>query len=915
MFNPLKLLNDPEYQKLSPDEQRTARQMYFERVLSKDTYYTSLSSVAQESLKKQFNIEPEKKAGRTLKERIGFEGPGLVEGLTGSQLGKVVDIPLRVLGIPGALAGSTVEDITGSGSLGGLTRLGVDLFLGAKGLGALKSLRAGKGAIPATTGEMSISAPMAEASGQLTLPGISGIGAKAPSFEEGALRAKAALGKIEGLTKPQTSRELQLSMQKGSLEAEQLELNLARPDWRMERYPNVGIKLVGSANAAFEKLWGREQGAAEAFRQLWGQKGKTGAGLLPIGAGAAVGGAIGGLTAESPEDRMRNALIGAGIGGATAGVLLGIGRSKPVLAGLGGALIKEAGGYQAVTKTGKVAGIIETDALPIQISEAAKLGARAKNSLPSGLRDAVDALDGDGINLTIFKAKTRLEQLTPRIFGVNPRDLARNIPGMGPIANTLEEAADYAKAFEGWFVENVNTIYKPLTKKHSSIEKVNAFLDGQKVTLTGTEQSVAANARVLYDKAFALLGIPEEKRVLDYFTRLRKTVAVDSAYVTMGGRDIPIRGMIELVEGNLYVPLRVESSLPKNYTPFFMKERTTELAATDLGMAPMLAYARGFGRRLALSGGINPYTGEQVVGALSKLKNQLPNLPDNSEVLQYNAKWINQFLGVPTGVRGGAFGANTEMVVAEMKKWQFLRTLALNPLSAMLNLTQSLNTFAKSSVGSWLGAFNDMLDPAKRLMAKQQGIVGELAKADIDALTQTPFTELSARLLQKAGFMFSKSETMVRQHAFFTGLRDAAKRGLIGEDALTYARKLTSETQYRFGKEGLPATFREQGAGQLLSQFKTYPVNQMLFMKNLLVDDIADLRKMQGIPFKRMSKFFGSTIALVGSDAATLGLDKSISKFFTDNEETLRVTGFFPWLFPLYGNVFGRTTRNGRPSS
>src|SRR3990167_7915369 len=161
MFNPLKLLNDPEYQKLSPDEQRTARQMYFERVLSKDTYYTSLSSVAQESLKKQFNIEPEKKAGRTLKERIGFEGPGLVEGLTGSQLGKVVDIPLRVLGIPGALAGSTVEDITGSRGLGTAVGIGTDIFLGSKGLGALRGLRAGKGAIPATTGEMGISAPKA----------------------------------------------------------------------------------------------------------------------------------------------------------------------------------------------------------------------------------------------------------------------------------------------------------------------------------------------------------------------------------------------------------------------------------------------------------------------------------------------------------------------------------------------------------------------------------------------------------------------------------------------------------------------------------------------------------------------------------------------------------------------------------
>ena len=65
-------------------------------------------------------------------------------------------------------------------------------------------------------------------------------------------------------------------------------------------------------------------------------------------------------------------------------------------------------------------------------------------------------------------------------------------------------------------------------------------------------------------------------------------------------------------------------------------------------------------------------------------------------------------------------------------------------------------------------------------------------------------------------------------------------------------------------------------------------------MKNLLVDDVADLTKMQGIPFKRMGKFFGAMFALVGSDATTMGLDKSISKFLTDNEDQLRVTGFFP---------------------
>ena len=931
MFDPQRFLNNPEYRKLAPDEQREARQIYFESVIHKDLTYQGMAPVAQEALKRQFGVELEK--GKSFKERIGFEGPGLVEGLTGSQLGKVIDIPLRVLGIPGALAGSTVEDITGSPGLGTAVGIGTDILIGAKGLGYLKALKgAGKaaGATPVIDTAASIQAanklgraPMAE------FPGVGGAMRESTKrgqpFQEGVYtgfqdRLTGELGKVQTgdlLTRMQGEGVQQgfqnrLNQELGKVQTSDLLTRMRGEgvqqgflrrleDAKTQLASDTGVKLVGTAESATTKLWGAETtgGVADVKRQLWGQKGQISPKTLAIGGGAALGGAIGGLTAEEPEDRMRNALIGAGIGGATAGLLLNLGKSTPVLAGLGGILTKGDKGYNALTKTGKIAGVIETDAAPSQIAEAAKLPSAALATLPHKLQEAVHALDGEGINLGIFHAKTRLEQITPRLFGLTPRDLARNVPTMRPIADTLDAAADNMRSFEGWFVDQINTIYHPIKRKHGSIEKVNSFLDGQGGTLSSIEQSVALNARTLFNKAADLLNIPKEERITDYFTRIRDVITAQAtSKVTMGGKEIPIEGMVQLVEGKLYVPIRVENSVPKQYIPYFMKERTTDLPATKLGLEPLIAYGRGFGRRLALSGGTNPHTNEPVTGALSILKGQLPNLPDDAGVLKYNAKWINDFLGIPTGVKGGVFGENTQTVVAELKKMQFMRTLALNPLSAALNLTQSLNTFAKSSVGAWLGAFSDIMDPTKRLMAKQFGIVGDIAKADIDALRSTPFNQLSSQLLNKAGFMFKGSETLVRQHAFFTGLRDAAKKGLAGDDAITYARRLVSETQFRFGKEGLPATFRATGGGmgELIQQFKTYPVNQMLFMKNLLVDDVSDLIKMQGIPFKRMGKFFGAMFALVGSDATTMGLDKSISKFLTDNEDQLRVTGFFPSL-------------------
>jgi len=135
-----------------------------------------------------------------------------------------------------------------------------------------------------------------------------------------------------------------------------------------------------------------------------------------------------------------------------------------------------------------------------------------------------------------------------------------------------------------------------------------------------------------------------------------------------------------------------------------------------------------------------------------------------------------------------------------------------------------------------------------------------LAKADIEAFgSATKFDAMLKGGAKKTGFLFGKVEELNRLHAFAAGLRDASKQGLSWPDAIQYAQRVVNKTQFRFGLENAPGPLRGGSpVWSVLGQYKSYQIQQTLFLKNLILHDP-----------KGLAKYLGAIVGLAGPDAVT----------------------------------------------
>lgn len=194
------------------------------------------------------------------------------------------------------------------------------------------------------------------------------------------------------------------------------------------------------------------------------------------------------------------------------------------------------------------------------------------------------------------------------------------------------------------------------------------------------------------------------------------------------------------------------------------------------------------------------------------------NLP--SELRPY-AKWyLREFMGYNATPLDSVWGT--------IKSFMWIKTLGFNPRSAIVNLTQKINTFADAGPTNSMAGYVYGLTDEGRQLFKSTG----LAKTTPQVLMEGTVPHNSLEGIRAiAGYLFSKAEEGNLRHAFATGYQRALRKGKPQEVAVKEGIAMANKNQFRYGRVGMPKALRK-GPG-VAFQFWSYPIKELEFLTKI----------------------------------------------------------------------------------
>ena len=495
-----------------------------------------------------------------------------------------------------------------------------------------------------------------------------------------------------------------------------------------------------------------------------------------------------------------------------------------------------------------------------------------------------------------------LQRATSKIVTSPETYLSRSEPGRQIYQHMVDAQTDQ-HVFHQYFDHLLAQAESGLTK--SSIETVNKALDtGITTGFTAQEQTAFTKMNEYRQKLSRWTDVPFEDIKLNYFPHLR-----DRSRIM--GKDV-------LEVGNHYIPLEVQRDMSRKVSPSFLKARTSEEPPTNYTIEPWKVLNQAAARKIAMKGGINPLTDENIPGMISNINPLLKQLPEGQMPLV--GQYTDRILGVhnfsPTDII-------TTRMARNMNRLNFDTQIGGNFVSPVQNLTQQFLTFVhtKNPYNFGMG----YVDLAKAGLGKNPellkelqlaGIKGQLTAEDVKFLSQMSDKSQLVKgynlLRHAASIPFRASEFSNQALSFATQLREAKQLGLVGTEARQYALRKTMDTQFNWGGIGLPQGLSGQGAMSMVMQYKQYPYGALKWTKNIIKNDATDFAKtittsipnitkavQSGDPHTvataltsaamnaptRLIKLMVAGSALFGSDAIFAGTDKAVSNVISNDPQ------------------------------
>lgn len=208
---------------------------------------------------------------------------------------------------------------------------------------------------------------------------------------------------------------------------------------------------------------------------------------------------------------------------------------------------------------------------------------------------------------------------------------------------------------------------------------------------------------------------------------------------------------------------------------------------------------------------------------------------------------FSKFLGTYLGDRPSLqLASATTNVVAIAKLGLY------NVSSAMVNASQLINSYAKLGE-KWTA---QGLKKAARLTPTERGILKQIGvdtQLGLESGAGYSKAGQMGKIFQNSLVLFKGVDTFLRRATGLGAYHKAISEGKTKQQAIEYAKQIIDQTQFNYGIAETPAFIRRSGpVGQVLFQFKKYPVKQLEFMTQLKGAENARF----WIPFTLISGYY-----------------------------------------------------------
>lgn len=397
---------------------------------------------------------------------------------------------------------------------------------------------------------------------------------------------------------------------------------------------------------------------------------------------------------------------------------------------------------------------------------------------------------------------------------INLRDMFRTPTkvlqkiGLGKEAEALEQSWGTYKLELPEHLEKISEWLGRLVDDNSS-RRVFQALDGQKVELNPVEKEVAEEVAAYLSTWADRLGLPKDRRIAKYISHI-----FDDQLIKKDFDPDLARLITDKVAGSVYDP--------------FLERRLGKLGyKEDLGLA-LQAYAKRAIRKVHMDPALQTLKAKEKALEVSQYK-YVQRLTDR---INMRPTEMDQMLDrLISSVTGGRLSQRPTMRLSQaLRTITYRGTLGLNVGSAVRNLTQGVNTFAKLGT-RW--TMRGYMDIARNLASGSD----ELMRAGV---LDDRFVDLQASALKRrmqkvdAGLfsLFEMAEKINRGAAYYGAKAKALAKGLPEDKAITEAIDLARTTQFKFGPVDTPPLLQSD-INKFLLQFQSFNVKQLEFITEM----------------------------------------------------------------------------------
>lgn len=406
--------------------------------------------------------------------------------------------------------------------------------------------------------------------------------------------------------------------------------------------------------------------------------------------------------------------------------------------------------------------------------------------------------------------------------------------GMSKGAEMLQDAKDTYRTtlkrefsvLEDWKSSLSKTQYHTIggvTKPHSPQDTsrlIFQYLDGKENVvapyMSDHELDVARDIRAYLDDWADRLHLPKDNRISRYITHIFDLTAEGKPNESFIDPDM--------------AAIMDETPAKSVYDPFLQRRMGKEGYVEDVWRA-LDAYVKRASRKEAMDPALENIESmaqrldELTYKYVTKLTHRVNLRPTEIE------KGLDSFITqTPIGYR--FTNRPTAFLSRKIRQTFFRGTLGLNLSSALRNLTQGANTYAK------LGEKYTAVGYAKifgRIASRNlqelydEGVLG-------DEFIQDKNIGLMKKGLQKVDkglfAAFDFAEKINRGSAYFGAKAQAIDKGLSEAEAIKYAKRMVRETQFAFGTVDTPVALNDDVV-KTLAQMQTFNIKQIEFLGRL----------------------------------------------------------------------------------